>query len=158
MWIITSIPHLSKKFSTPNGIGCVRACQKDSKKCYGKTVMKFQKRRDKEVDILDRQEEVDGESVEMEDMEVGHNVFTMEGCFDDNPVGDMNLQDQAKKLTTELEESIHILPGETPGAPSSVQGDFDFDLDPRMSVSIVELAQRKIRMIFWYRKKTRVKF
>lgn len=42
-----------------------------------------------------------------------------------------------KQFMTELEDPVHvILPEELPGVPSLVQGDFDFDIDPRMTVVI----------------------
>lgn len=33
MRVVTSIYHLSMKFPTPNGIGCIRGCQADSREC-----------------------------------------------------------------------------------------------------------------------------
>lgn len=36
MRVVTSIYHLSMKFPTPKGIGCVRGCQDDSRECYNK--------------------------------------------------------------------------------------------------------------------------
>ena len=35
---MTSIYHLSMKFPTPNGVGCVRGCQADSRECYSKAL------------------------------------------------------------------------------------------------------------------------
>lgn len=32
--VITSIYHLTMKFLTPNGVGCVKGSQNDSRECY----------------------------------------------------------------------------------------------------------------------------
>lgn len=38
MRVVTSIYHLSMKFPTPGGIGCVQGCQSDSRECYSKAL------------------------------------------------------------------------------------------------------------------------
>ncbi|KAK1380929.1 hypothetical protein POM88_027673 [Heracleum sosnowskyi] len=38
MRVVTSIYHLSMKFPTPNGIGCLKGCQVDSRECYSKAL------------------------------------------------------------------------------------------------------------------------
>lgn len=38
MRIVTSIYHLSMKFPTPGGVGCVKGCQYDSRDCYNRAV------------------------------------------------------------------------------------------------------------------------
>lgn len=51
MRVVTSIYHLSMKFPTPQGVGCVRGIQFESRKCYNKA-LRSAKRRNKPV--LDR--------------------------------------------------------------------------------------------------------
>lgn len=46
MWIIASIDHFSIKFPTPNGTCYVRVRQEDSKECYDKDIIRFQKKGD----------------------------------------------------------------------------------------------------------------
>ena len=38
MRVITFICHLSLKFPTPNGIGCMQGCQRDSRECHVKAL------------------------------------------------------------------------------------------------------------------------
>ena len=43
MRVVTSIYHLSMKFPTPNGVGCVRECQADSRECYSMVLSSAEK-------------------------------------------------------------------------------------------------------------------
>ena len=43
MRVVTSIYHLSMKFPTPSGVGCIRGCQYDSRECYRKSIKVFKK-------------------------------------------------------------------------------------------------------------------
>ena len=38
MRIVTSIYHMSMKFPTPKGVGCVKGCQYNSRDCYNKAI------------------------------------------------------------------------------------------------------------------------
>ncbi|XP_063935619.1 uncharacterized protein LOC135147089 [Daucus carota subsp. sativus] len=52
MRIVTSIYHLSMKFPTPNGVGCVQGCQADSRECYSRALRSAVKAC-KEVQLVD---------------------------------------------------------------------------------------------------------
>lgn len=43
MRVVTSMYHLSIKFPTPNGVGCVRGCQADSRECYSRALSPAEK-------------------------------------------------------------------------------------------------------------------
>nr|XP_017228021.1 PREDICTED: uncharacterized protein LOC108203549 [Daucus carota subsp. sativus] len=45
MKIVTSIYHLTLKFPTPGGVGCVMGSQYESRDCYGRSLKNFQDRR-----------------------------------------------------------------------------------------------------------------
>lgn len=49
MRVVTSIYHLSMKFPTPGGVGCVRGCQYDSRECYNRSVKGFKKNQGMDV-------------------------------------------------------------------------------------------------------------
>ena len=51
---MTSIYHLAMKFPTPMGVGCVKGCQYDSRKCYSKVM----KSAFKEIKVEDADEEM----------------------------------------------------------------------------------------------------
>ncbi|KAK1400378.1 hypothetical protein POM88_010241 [Heracleum sosnowskyi] len=41
--IVTSIYHMSMKFPTPNGVGCIKGCQYDSRDCYSRMIRSSRK-------------------------------------------------------------------------------------------------------------------
>ncbi|KAK1363262.1 hypothetical protein POM88_038823 [Heracleum sosnowskyi] len=43
MRIVTSIYHLSMKFPTPTGVGCIKGCQYDSRDCYSRMIRSSRK-------------------------------------------------------------------------------------------------------------------
>ncbi|KAK1389694.1 hypothetical protein POM88_017872 [Heracleum sosnowskyi] len=43
MRIVTSIYHMSMKFPTPNGVGCIKGCQYDSHDCYSRMIKSSRK-------------------------------------------------------------------------------------------------------------------
>lgn len=45
MKVITSIYHLSMKFPTHAGVGCINGCQYESRECYYRDVKGFEKSR-----------------------------------------------------------------------------------------------------------------
>nr|XP_017221509.1 PREDICTED: uncharacterized protein LOC108198257 [Daucus carota subsp. sativus] len=45
MRIVTSIYHLTLKFPTPGGVGCVKGSQYESRDCYGRSLKNFQEKR-----------------------------------------------------------------------------------------------------------------
>lgn len=60
MRVVTSIYHLSMKFPTPRGVGCIKGCQYDSRDCYNRTIKtasKFKADIDPDEEMLDFKEE-----------------------------------------------------------------------------------------------------
>ncbi|KAL1815684.1 hypothetical protein ACET3Z_018258 [Daucus carota] len=60
MRVVTSIYHLSMKFPTPRGVGCIKGCQYDSRDCYNRTIKtasKFKADINPDEEMLDFKEE-----------------------------------------------------------------------------------------------------
>ncbi|XP_017227902.2 uncharacterized protein LOC108203469 [Daucus carota subsp. sativus] len=60
MRVVASIYHLSMKFPTPRGVGCIKGCQYDSRDCYNRTIKtasKFKADIDPDEEMLDFKEE-----------------------------------------------------------------------------------------------------
>ncbi|XP_063948153.1 uncharacterized protein LOC135152236 [Daucus carota subsp. sativus] len=162
MKIITSIYHLTLKFPTPGGVGCVKGSQYESRDCYGRSLKNFRDKRGvppheelHSVHVLYLVQYPESDSEDTPSMPLlGGRVPRM----GEPTLVDDSTSEECEELVIEVEEAPLkkvrrmdpqevVMELEEPSPPKKVSKDapsepretphqFDFDLDPRLPMQV----------------------
>nr|XP_017225259.1 PREDICTED: uncharacterized protein LOC108201488 [Daucus carota subsp. sativus] len=162
MRIITSIYHLTLKFPTPGGVGCVKGSQYESRDCYGLSLKNFRDRRGAPpheelqsvhalylVQYLESDSE-DTPSVSSLGGRVPHEgepTLVDESMSEECEEQVIEVEEAPPKKVRRMDQQEIIIEIEEPSPPKEVSKDapsepeetphqFDFDLDPRLPMQV----------------------